>query len=143
MVDAVVLHDTASEGVDSVFAWFSNPESQASAHYLIDRDGTTYRLVAEERKAWHAGASMLHGRDDVNQFSIGIELVDKTDDPYPDAQLQALTELTVEICTRHRIPLNRIVAHSDIAVPRGRKQDPGGDFDWFSFLAVVGAGMMS
>lgn len=137
VIDAIIIHDTGSLNAPGTFEWFDNPAAQASAHYLIDRDGSTYRLVPDERKAWHAGTSSLWGLGDLNLTSIGIELVDATDDPYPDVQLQALIELTAQLCVTYRIPLNRVVGHEHVAIPRGRKVDPGQDFDWHDFLLAV------
>lgn len=143
VIDAIVIHDTATLSVESVLHHFDDPASQASAHYLIDRDGTTYRLVDPARKAWHAGVSLLWGgreRDhDVNQSSLGIELIDVAGDPYPDAQLTALLALTVDVVlTYPAIALHRIVGHEHVALPPGRKVDPGPDFPWGPFLEAVG-----
>lgn len=149
-IDAIVLHDTATLSVPSVLATFDAVAEQRSSHYLLDRDGTTYRLVEPARKAWHAGVSSLWGRDNVNDSSLGIELVD-VDRPapgaatigagetYTDAQLTALLALTVDlVVTYPAISLNRIVGHEHIAVPRGRKVDPGPDFPWREYLDAVG-----
>lgn len=138
VVDSIIVHDTGSLSAHGTFEWFDNPASQASAHYLVDRDGTTYRLVPDDRKAWHAGQSSLWGRGDLNLTSVGIELVDVTADPYPMAQYEALIALTVDLCLRHRaVTLNRIVGHEHVAP--GRKVDPGVDFPWRNYLIVVGA----
>jgi len=142
-VDCIVIHDTETLSVASVLHHFDNPEAQASAHFLIDRDGTTYALVPIEKKAWHAGVSQLGTRKDVNQFSIGIELmdVDQADVvppiTYTDAQLTTLLALTIDLVTRYVIPLERIVGHADVALPPGRKTDPGRDFPWIDFRAAV------
>ena len=119
--------------------WLTNIKSNVSCHYLIARDGKIYQLVADDREAYHAGESELHGEHNVNVFSIGIELVDQSDknDPYPDAQMEALFQVCEELCSTHRISLNRVVGHQHIAF--GRKSDPGPDFPWFEFLATLGA----
>ncbi len=149
-IDALVIHDTATLSAASVLATFDNPAEQRSSHFLLDRDGTTYALVPVARKAWHAGVSSLWGREDVNAYSVGIELVD-VDRPapgavtvgdgetYTDAQLTALLALTVHLVeTLPAITLHRIVGHEHIAVPRGRKVDPGPDFPWREYLDAVG-----
>lgn len=145
VISCIVIHDTASKNVAGVFQHFDDPRSQASAHYVLDRDGTTYRTVELARKAWHAGLSMLWGHEDVNQFSIGIELVDvdapgvSAGDMYTDAQLTALVALTVDLVLAYpAITLNRIVGHEHVAIPPGRKVDPGADFPWGLFLEAVG-----
>lgn len=138
-IRAVVLHDTGSHSATSTLAWFEDPGSRVSAHYVIDRDGTTYRCVPEAERAWHAGASVLHGQGNVNDYSLGIEIVDMTDDPYPPAQVEATVELVSDLCQRYRIPLHAIVGHEHICVPLGRKSDPGPDVDWYTFLIAVAA----
>jgi len=115
-----------------LIAKFSDPNAKVSAHYTIDRDGSLVRHVAEEKRAWHAGASkMKDGRERVNDFSIGIEMVNLNDglDPYPDMQIFALRELIKMIKTRHNIKY--ILPHYEVAFPIGRKSDPiGFDFKW-------------
>lgn len=135
--DAIVIHDTGGQSARSTLDWFERPESGVSSHFLIDKDGTVYECVPVEDRAWHAGLSTLHGREDVNDFSIGIELVDNNDgDKYPDAQLSSLFTLCAELCGRFRIPLNRIVGHCHVAPDR--KVDPGKDFPWYEFLSTLG-----
>ncbi len=109
-----------------------DPASRVSAHYLIDEAGTVFRLVAEERRAWHAGVAAWGGVDDVNAASIGIELANPGHDwgyrPFPDAQIEALAELLRELLARHRIPPSGVLGHSDVAP--ARKRDPGELFPW-------------
>ena len=111
---------------------------KVSSHYMIARDGTIVRLVAENNKAFHAGKSKMptDGREGVNEFSIGIELMAShpEDDPtvktvkdaYTDAQYEALKALLADIQTRHKI--TAVVGHDEIAP--GRKNDPGPLFQW-------------
>ncbi|MGH7730122.1 MAG: N-acetylmuramoyl-L-alanine amidase [Candidatus Eiseniibacteriota bacterium] len=137
VVDAIILHDTGSLNVEGTFAHFDDPETEASAHLVIDRDGAVWQTVDYALKAWHAGRSWLWGRKDLNLTSIGIELVDVADDTYPEAQLAALLAVTVDLCERFpAITLNRIVGHTHVAP--GRKVDPGPDFPWGPFLCAVG-----
>lgn len=136
VIDAIVLHDTGGKTAASTLSWFASPASQVSSHYLIDRDGTVYQCVPEEEKAWHAGQSALWGRGEVNEFSLGVELVDDNDaDRYPAGQLAALVDLCADCCRRYRIPLNRVVGHEHIAP--GRKSDPGRDFQWYDVLLRI------
>ncbi len=136
VVDTVVLHATVLDTLDEVIEKFSDLESQVSAHYTIDRDGTTVMQVPEEKRAWHAGQSrMMDGRERVNDFSIGIELVNRNDgiDPYPAAQIQAMRELLKGIVARH--PIRYVVTHQECADPPGRKSDPVGfDPAWIQGL---------
>lgn len=132
-IDTVVVHATVFETVDEVIYHFANPETNVSAHYTIDRDGTVVSHVAEQNRAWHAGESrMKDGRANVNDFSIGIELVNRNDgkDPFPEAQLLALRNLVKAITVRH--PIRHIIPHYECAYPPGRKSDPAGfDETWF------------
>ena len=138
MINAIIIHDTGGKTALGTIEWFVDLESNVSSHYLIDKDGTTYQFVEDEDKAWHAGVSSLHGIDNVNNFSVGIELVDNNDkDIYPQEQIDSLIELCALLCMEHKIPLNRVVGHKDVAP--GRKVDPGNDFPWFEFLITLGA----
>src|SRR5262249_55735190 len=126
-VDTVVLHATVLNTLDEVLEHFFNPASKVSAHYTIDRDGTIIAHVPEEARAWHAGQSkMKDGRVSVNDFSIGIELVNLNDgiDPFPEQQIQAMRDLLKTIIARH--PIKYIVPHYECADPPGRKSDPAG-----------------
>ncbi len=143
-IDAIVLHDTASQTAESALDWLESPASGASTHYLIDRDGMIYRMVPDALRAWHAGTSSLWGEPDVNEFSLGIELVDITGDPYPAPQLDACVQLCSQLVREYpAIWLNRIVGHEHIATPRGRKVDPGLDWPWREFLARVAESVAS
>lgn len=102
---------------------------RVSAHYFIDRFGTIIRLVAEEKRAWHAGISHFAGRDNCNDFSLGIELEGDDFQPFTKEQYESLNRLLADIRRRHpRVSRQRVVGHRDIAP--GRKTDPGPFFDW-------------
>ncbi len=114
---------------------------KVSAHYVLAEDGTVYRLVPEDRVAWHAGQSWWRGRERLNETSIGIEIVNLHGDrhDYPPRQIAALIELCGAILARHPgIEPRNVVGHSDIA-PR-RKIDPGLRFPWKT-LADAGIGL--
>ncbi len=105
-----------------------------------NEDGGVLQLVPESRRAWHAGISFWAGETDMNSASIGIEIVHPGHDdprPYPAAQIEATAALAKDICRRHAIPPERVLAHSDIAP--GRKRDPGEFFPWEA-LARHGVG---
>jgi N-acetylmuramoyl-L-alanine amidase len=126
-VDTIVLHATVFNTLGEVIDEFADPHSRVSAHYTIDRDGTLVCHVPERLRAWHAGQSrMKDGRERVNDFSIGIELVNLNDgkDPFPEEQIQALRHLAKDIISRH--PIRHIVTHYECADPPGRKSDPAG-----------------
>lgn len=141
-IDMVVLHYSGMETADAALARLCDPAAKVSAHYLIDEDGAVRRLVAEERRAWHAGVACWRGLSDVNGRSLGIELVNPGHEfgyrPFPEAQMAALEELARGILARHPIEARNVVGHSDVA-PR-RKMDPGELFDW-PRLAAAGIGL--
>lgn len=99
---------------------------RVSAHFLIRRDGELIQFVSCARRAWHAGISSWSGRENCNNFSIGIELEGCDRLPFEDDQYAALNALLAEL--RERYPIAAVVGHSDIAP--GRKTDPGPCFDW-------------
>jgi N-acetylmuramoyl-L-alanine amidase len=127
LVDTIVVHATVLNTLDEVVQHFADSANKVSSHYTIDRDGTVVSHVPEDKRAWHAGASKMNdGRTGVNDFSIGIELINLNDgtDPFPETQIQALRELVGEIVSRH--PITHIIAHYECAEPPGRKSDPAG-----------------
>ena len=141
-VDTLVLHYTGMVSADAALARLTDPRAKVSAHWCIGEDGTLWRLVPEERRAWHAGISEWLGRSAVNDVSIGIELVNPGHEhgyyPFPPAQMDALLDLALAIIARHPIDPRNVVAHSDIAPMR--RQDPGELFDW-ARLAEAGIGL--
>lgn len=129
----VIIHATATAGLQSPLNWLRAAESKVSAHYLIDVTGLIYQLVHDEDVAWHAGVSFWQGRTNVNDFSIGIELVNDNTGimPYPEQQLAACAQLVKAICSERGITPENVVGHCDIAP--GRKTDPGPAFPWANF----------
>ncbi len=141
-IDILLLHYTGMTSSAEALARLCDPMSKVSAHYLIDEDGTCYCLVAEVRRAWHAGESFWAGAHDINARSIGIELANPGHEfgyrPFPEAQMAALEVLARAILARHPIPPHRVLGHADVAPLR--KQDPGELFDWAG-LARAGIGL--
>lgn len=105
-----------------------NPDNEVSSHYLIAPDGQVMSLVAEDMRAWHAGAGRWGDITDVNSASIGIELSNDGYSPFAALLMDALCELVAGIMTRWQIPAHGVIGHSDFAP--GRKIDPGIRFDW-------------
>lgn len=102
---------------------------RVSAHCLVARDGRITQFVSFADRAWHAGASCFAGRDNCNDYSIGIELEGADDLAYTPEQYCSLAGLTRLL--QHYFPAitrDRIVGHSTVAP--GRKTDPGAAFDW-------------
>lgn len=142
VIDTLVLHYTElplQESLDILSD--GTREHRVSAHYVLAEDGTAYRLVQEERVAWHAGRSSWRGREALNGTSIGIEIVNLHGDrhDYPSQQIAALIELCRDILARNSaIEPRNVVGHSDIAPQR--KIDPGRRFPWKT-LADAGIGL--
>ncbi len=131
-VTMVVLHYTGMIDAESAIARLRDPAAKVSAHYLVAEDGTTLRMVAEDKRAWHAGRSHWRGVTDINSVSIGIEIVNPGHEfgyrPFPDEQVDAVVRLVHAIKDRHEITRGNVVGHSDIAPTR--KRDPGELFPW-------------
>jgi N-acetylmuramoyl-L-alanine amidase len=140
--DMVVLHYTGMKTGAEALARMCDPAAQVSAHYMVEEDGQVYRLVPEERRAWHAGVSFWKGETDINGCSIGIEIVNPGHEfgyrDFPAAQIDAVIGLLDGIRERWDIPDHRILGHSDIAP--ARKEDPGERFPWAE-LAAHGHGL--
>ena len=141
-VDMLVMHYTGMQSAQAAIDRLCDPASRVSSHYVVDEDGHVTRLVAEERRAWHAGVSYWRGRRVLNDGSIGIEIVNPGHErgypPFPEAQIASVIALSQGILARHAIPPVNVVAHSDIAPDR--KQDPGELFPWAE-LARHGIGL--
>jgi N-acetylmuramoyl-L-alanine amidase len=153
-IDLVVLHYTGMQDAETALARLTDPAPVAgkfpgpwqnddvpadaplgrvSTHYVVAEDGAIYRVVPEEHRAWHAGASSWEGEGDVNSRAIGIEIVNGGHDfglpDFPSAQIEAVIALLQDILPRWpALNRTRVVAHSDIAPER--KLDPGEKFPW-------------
>ncbi|MFZ5721606.1 MAG: N-acetylmuramoyl-L-alanine amidase [Pseudomonadota bacterium] len=138
----LVLHYTGMQTGEEAIARLRDPEAKVSSHYVVEEDGRVFRLVPEERRAWHAGRSFWRGRRNVNGDSIGIEIVNPGHEwgyrPFPEPQVAAVIELVTDIRSRWSIEDRDIVGHSDVAPTR--KDDPGELFPW-KRLAEAGHGL--
>jgi len=138
----LVLHYTGMETGEAALERLRSEEASVSSHYLVEEDGRIFRLVPEERRAWHAGVSFWRGERNVNHASIGIEIVNPGHEfgyrPFPEAQIAAVLELVADIRSRWSIDDRDIVGHSDVAP--ARKIDPGELFPW-KRLAEAGHGL--
>lgn len=137
----LILHYTGMSSAGEALARLCHPLSEVSAHYLVFEDGRTLQLVPEARRAWHAGAGIWAGEDDLNSCSIGFEIVNSGHGgglpPYPEEQIAAVIRLAEDVAARWTIPARRVLAHSDVAP--ARKEDPGERFPWAT-LARHGIG---
>lgn len=141
-VDIIVLHYTGMATAEAARERLCDPAAKVSSHYLVDEDGTITQLVAETRRAYHAGESSWQGTTDINSRSIGIEIVNGGHDfgcpDFPPHQIDAVIRLCRDIQTRWPIPQFNVLAHSDIAP--SRKRDPGEKFPW-PILYAAGVGL--
>lgn len=145
----VVLHsislppgDYAGDAIERLFTnrldWDAHPYFQSirglqvSAHFVVRRDGELIQFVSCDARAWHAGASRWGGRDNCNDFSIGIELEGLEGDAFDDRQYTALAHLLGAIAGHY--PVSDAVGHEDVSP--GRKSDPGAGFDWARVAAL-------
>lgn len=134
----VILHHTSDDTVDEALRTLVDPLRSVSAHYLIGREGRIIQLVDERARAWHAGESKWGQDTDLNSISLGIELDNNGDEPFPEAQISALLRLLADIKARYDIPSANFLGHADVAP--GRKVDPSRYFPWKT-LADHGFGL--
>ncbi len=146
IIDLLVIHGISlppgqfgGPGIDQLFTNTLDPDEhpfyrdimdlRVAAHLLIRRDGELVQYVALDRRARHAGISCFQGRENCNDFSIGIELEGADDIPYCDAQYDSLNQVIKQLMIAYpAITPERIVGHCDIAPDR--KTDPGPVFEW-------------
>jgi N-acetylmuramoyl-L-alanine amidase len=135
----LVLHYTVGDKASSLKTL---TEQQVSAHYMVTDDPkpVIYNLVDENNAAWHAGNSSWKNFTQLNNSSIGIEIVNagwkdtptgRVYAPFPQSQIDAIIPLVRDIVARHHIAPENVLGHSDIAPLR--KQDPGPMFPWKQF----------
>lgn len=138
----IIIHYTNTPTADGALARYHEQKptdgfGRLSPHYLIAQAGHIWQLVAEDRRAWHAGLSWWKDYEDINSHSIGIELAG-LGDVFPDRQLASLVPLVKQIMQRWDIPPENVLGHNDIAPDR--KVDPGPNFPWKA-LAAKGIGI--
>ncbi len=128
----VVVHHTVIPTLEETVNHFLSTESKVSSHYVLGKDGTIVQMVKDGDRAWHAGVSSWKGVDNCNDYSIGIEVVNKGNgmDPFTEAQYASLVNLIGSFVSKYGIASDMIVGHRDIALPPGRKVDPADNFDW-------------
>lgn len=141
-VDILLMHYTGMRSARDALDRLRDPAAKVSAHYVVDEDGSVFRLVPEEKRAWHAGVSCWLGSREINRRSIGIEIVNPGHEfgyrSFTEIQMRSVRDLALEVMARHLIPAHRVVGHSDVAPLR--KEDPGELFDWAG-LARAGVGV--
>jgi len=131
-IDMLILHYTGMPTGEEAMLRMCDATSKVSAHYTVDLDGLIFRHVEEDKRAWHAGVSCWKGDTDINDRSIGIEIVNPGHEfgyqRFPAPQIEKVIALTETIASRYRIPPANVLGHSDVAP--ARKQDPGEWFPW-------------
>ncbi|PIQ20684.1 MAG: N-acetylmuramoyl-L-alanine amidase [Cytophagales bacterium CG18_big_fil_WC_8_21_14_2_50_42_9] len=134
----VVIHHTAQNSTAQTLKTFTVPKTQVSAHYVIGRDGKVYHMLNDYLRAWHGGVSKWGNNTDLNSSSIGIELDNNGQEPFPEAQINSLLQVLALLKKNHNMPTANFIGHSDIAPLR--KTDPNAMFPWKQ-LAANGYGL--
>ena len=131
-IKIIVIHYTGMQSERESIIRLCNPKSKASSHFLISQNGKVYRLVQDNRIAWHAGKSCWGKYKNLNKNSIGIELVNKGHrfgyTNYKKKQISSLIKICKSLIKKYKIKKKNVVGHSDIAPLR--KIDPGEKFPW-------------
>ena len=150
-IDLLLLHSISlppgvygGDAIERLFTnrldWDAHPYYEkirgltVSAHFVVRRDGRRVQFVSCDQRAWHAGASSWRGRQDCNDFSIGIELEGLEGTAFEPVQYGALAALMRAIAARY--PITAVAGHEHVAP--GRKHDPGCGFDWLRLQAELG-----
>ncbi len=126
----IVIHSTedrAGASESATLKYLCHNENKVSAHIVIGRDGKAYMLVPPEMRANHAGPSRWLGQRNLNECSIGIEVVRAVDEGYTPEQAATILAVVAQLSQQYGIPPDRVLGHDEIAP--GRKTDPGKDFD--------------
>jgi N-acetylmuramoyl-L-alanine amidase len=124
----VIIHHTAQNSCEQTLKTFTTPATEVSAHYIICRNGTIHHILSDYLRAWHGGAARWGNITDINSSSIGIELDNNGNEPFPEAQVKSLIELLGNLKKAYNIPSSNFIGHADIAPTR--KVDPSRFFPW-------------
>jgi len=131
-IKIIVIHYTGMQSERESLLRLSNPKSKVSSHYLINQSGKIYRMVSDNKVAWHAGKSCWGKYKNINKNSIGIELVNKGHQfgytSFKKQQMLSLINICRKLIKKYKIKRKNIVGHSDVAPQR--KIDPGEKFPW-------------
>ncbi|ABM96168.1 MULTISPECIES: 1,6-anhydro-N-acetylmuramyl-L-alanine amidase AmpD [Methylibium] len=106
---------------------------EVSSHFVVRRDGELLQFVPTARRAWHAGRSAWRGRENCNDYSIGIELEGLEGERFEPSQYERLAELLHALARQH--PLRDVAGHEHVAP--GRKLDPGAGFEWVRLQSLT------
>lgn len=133
----IIIHNDGGSGGYSV-ARKTLIKRRLSYHYYVKRDGTVIKLLDPKYQASHVGYSMWKGLFRINRYSIGICLENGITTPYTDKQYDATAWLITQLRHRYRDTTTyTVVGHSNVALPLGRKDDPGKNFDWNKLFSLL------
>ncbi len=133
----IVLHSDEGSGYKETRRFLIRKGN--SYHYYVKRSGDIVKLIDPKYKASHAGISYYDGKFRMNNHSIGIALQNDTKQAYTDKQYTSLAWLIQTLQSRYKDTTSRIILrHSDIALPRGRKNDPGNHFSMVRLKELLG-----
>ena len=135
----LIIHYTGMQSARASMKRLKNPKSKVSCHYFIDRNGEIYKMIDDNKIAWHAGKSKWKNINNLNKNSIGIEIQNQGHliyyQRFPNKQISSLIVLIKLLFKKYNIKKSNVLGHSDIAPLR--KKDPGEKFPWY-FLSVKG-----
>jgi N-acetylmuramoyl-L-alanine amidase len=124
----VIIHHTAQNSCEQTLKTFTLERTKVSAHYVICKDGTIHHMLNDYLRAWQAGVSKWGNFTDINSSSIGIELDNNGNEPFPESQITSLMKLLDTLKSHYSIPTANFIGHADVAP--GRKNDPSHYFPW-------------
>ena len=131
-IKLIVIHYTGMQSERESINRLCNPKSKVSSHFVINRNGRIYRLIQDNKIAWHAGKSCWGKYKNLNKYSIGIELINKGHrfgyTKFTKEQISSLTKICKILIKKYKIKAKNIIGHSDVAPLR--KIDPGEKFPW-------------
>jgi N-acetyl-anhydromuramyl-L-alanine amidase AmpD len=133
----IIIHNDGGAGGYNI-ARQTLIKRRLSYHYYVKRDGTVVKLLDPKYQASHVGYSMWKGLFRINRYSIGICLENGITKPYTDKQYDATALLIKQLRSRYTdTTIYTVVGHSDVALPLGRKDDPGHNFDWQKLFTLL------
>ena len=131
-INFIIFHYTGMQSEIESIKRLKSTKAKVSCHYLINRSGNIIQMVKDNKSAWHAGKSKWKKFNNLNNNSIGIELVNKGHklgyEKFTNMQIQSLIKLSLFLKKKYKIKRENFLGHSDIAPLR--KKDPGEKFPW-------------
>lgn len=132
----IIIHGTAGTSDEGDVSWCCTPKPKnpnpVSYHYIVGRTGQIYQLVGDKERAWHAGVSTWEGRENCNDYSIGVAFSNDGEEPFTPEQYKAGHALLTMLMTKHGIGWSRVVGHQHVSP--GRKTDPWLHFRWTALV---------